>query len=91
MTSVFMKLNPELYAGFLEQSLESYCANKIEAISQEIEQTGLYALASGVISPGCNFGVEVLYLDLSEGEEVTRHHAFKGPENRPTITLLYRP
>ncbi|KAL9114922.1 MAG: hypothetical protein Q9227_001165 [Pyrenula ochraceoflavens] len=91
MTSVFMKRNAELYQGFLEEPVESYCQNKIEAVGQEIEQPGLYAVTSGVISPGGIFALEVLYLDLSEGDQVTRHSFLEGSANCPTITLLYRP
>lgn len=90
MTSTYMKLNASLYEGFLEAPVEEYCAAKIEATNQEIEQPGLFALATGVIAPG-GFGLEVLYLDQSEGDDVTPYNFVPDGQPRLIITLLYRP
>lgn len=90
MTSTFLKLNASLYEGFLEVPVEEYCATKIEATNQEIEQPGLFALTTGVIAPG-GFGLEVLYLDRSEGDDVTPYNFVPEGQHLPTITLLYRP
>lgn len=91
MTSATMKLNPDQYQPYLEQPLFEYCQSNVDAFGQEIEQISLQALTDGVIAPA-NMKVIVMYLDRSEGNEVTPHHlaANAGPD-WPAITLLYRP
>jgi ubiquitin thioesterase protein OTUB1 len=86
-----MKLNPDQYQPYLEQPLFEYCLSNVDAFGQEIEQISLQALTDGVIAPA-SMNVIVMYLDRSEGNEVTPHHlvAGAGPD-RPAITLLYRP
>ena len=91
MTSAFMQLNAHLYLPFLETpTMEEYRACHIDAMSQEIEQMSLQGMTDGVIAPG-GIAVEVLYLDRSEGNEVTPHPFVQGAEAWPTIRLLYRP
>jgi ubiquitin thioesterase protein OTUB1 len=91
MTSATMKSNPDQYQPYLEQPLFEYCRSNIDAFGQEIEQISLQALTDGVIAPA-NMNVIVMYLDRSEGNEVTPHHLVANASpDWPTITLLYRP
>ncbi|KAK2741357.1 hypothetical protein FQN57_005641 [Myotisia sp. PD_48] len=93
MTSAWMRLNPERYAPFLQIPLEQYCASTIDTVKTEIDELGLQGLADGVIAAS-GFSLEVMYLDRSEGNEVTVHSLTPGNLPRPdfeTITLLYRP
>lgn len=86
-----MKLNPNLYQPFLSLPLDQYCTTRIETVRTEIDEVGLQALVHGVIKDS-GFGVEILYLDRSEGNVVTPHQL--SPPNNPsgaTIRLLYRP
>lgn len=91
LTSATMRLNPDQYQPYLEQPLFEYCRSNVEAFGQEIEQISLQALTDGVIAPAL-INVVVMYLDRSEGSEVTPHQlvASASPD-WPTITLLYRP
>jgi ubiquitin thioesterase protein OTUB1 len=91
MTSATMKSNPDQYQPYLEQPLIEYCRSNVDAFGQEIEQISLQALTDGVIAPA-NMNVVVMYLDRSEGNEVTPHHLVASASaDWPTITLLYRP
>jgi Peptidase C65 Otubain. len=91
LTSTWMKLNPQQYQAFLSGPLDEYCAKHIDPLKTEIDQVGLQALLDGVIQ-GSGFGVEILYLDRSEGDAVTPHRLVPGSTpNGPTIRLLYRP
>ena len=86
-----MKLNSDQYEPYLEQPLFEYCQTNVDAFGREIEQISLQALTDGVIAPA-RINVVVMYLDRSQGGEVTPHYfvANAGPD-WPTITLLYRP
>lgn len=91
MTSATMKLNPDQYQPYLEQPLFEYCQSNVDAFGQEIEQISLQALTDGVIAPA-GITVLVMYLDRSEGSQVTPHHLVSNPAPAsPAITLLYRP
>lgn len=86
-----MKLNPEQYEPYLEQPLFDYCQSNVDAFGQEIEQISLQALTDGVIAPA-RISIIVMYLDRSQGNEVTPHHLVANTDpDWPTITLLYRP
>ena len=86
-----MKLNLDQYAPYLEQPLFEYCQSNVDAHGQEIEQISLQALTDGVIAPA-QINVVVMYLDRSQGGEVTRHQfVANAGANWPAITLLYRP
>ncbi|OJD18016.1 hypothetical protein AJ78_01908 [Emergomyces pasteurianus Ep9510] len=89
MTSAWMKLNPGRYVDFLGISVDEYCAKTIETVKTEIDEIGIQGLFDGVIE-GSGFAIEILYLDRSEGTEVTPHLL---SSNNPiaTIRLLYRP
>jgi ubiquitin thioesterase protein OTUB1 len=86
-----MKLNPDQYQPYLELPLLEYCQSNVDAFGQEIEQISLQALTDGIIAPA-HIAVVVMYLDRSEGNEVTPHHLVASADDDwPTITLLYRP
>ena len=70
--------------------LDQYCSSRIDPVKTEIDEVGLQALIDGVIE-GSGFGVEILYLDRSEGEVVTPHLLSSNRPNGATIRLLYRP
>lgn len=90
LTSAWMKLNPQRYQAYLTMSLDQYCATRIEPVRTEIDEVGLQALVDGVIE-AAGFGVEILYLDRSEGEYVTPHQLSPNRPSGATIRLLYRP
>ena len=86
-----MQFHPEQYQPFLEgMTVYDYCKTHIEAHAQEIDQAGLQVLTDGIIAPA-GIALEVLYLDLSEGDEVTPHAFVPNAADWPTIRLLYRP
>lgn len=87
-----MKLNANRYSAFLDlsTSVEQYCSTRIDPVKTEIDGIGLQALVDGVIE-GSGFGVEILYLDRSEGDVVTPHQLTTNRPNDATIRLLYRP
>ena len=86
-----MHFNQDRYQPFLlETSVDAYRQSHIDAHAQEIENIGLQALTDGVISPA-GIAVEVLYLDRSDGDEVTPHEFVANASSWPTIRLLYRP
>jgi ubiquitin thioesterase protein OTUB1 len=85
-----MQFNANQYEAFLEMTVYDYCKTHIEAHAQEIEQVGLQVLTDGIIAPA-GIALEVLYLDRSEGDEVTPHMFVPDAVNMPTIRLLYRP
>jgi ubiquitin thioesterase protein OTUB1 len=91
LTSATMKLNPDQYQPYLEQPVFDYCQSNVDAFGQEIEQISLQALTDGVIAPA-QMSVVVMYLDRSEGHEVTSHYlVVNAAPDWPAITLLYRP
>ncbi|KAJ5692386.1 Ovarian tumor otubain [Penicillium macrosclerotiorum] len=90
LTSAWMKLNPQRYQAFLSLPLIKYCETRVETVRTEIDEVGLQALVDGVID-AAGFGVEILYLDRSEGEAVTPHQLSPNRPSGATIRLLYRP
>lgn len=90
LTSAWMRLNLHRYQAFLSLPLDQYCATRIETVKTEIDEVGLQALVDGVIE-GAGFGVEILYLDRSEGDAVTPHQLSNSCPSGATIRLLYRP
>jgi len=90
VTSAYMQLHADDYEPFLEMPVDQYRVARIDPANQEIDQIGLQALTHAVIS-SAGFGLEVLYLDRSMGEEVTPHQFSHTTGNVPTIRLLYRP
>ena len=70
--------------------LSDYRASRIDPAQQEIDQIGLQALVDSVIAPA-GFGLQVSYLDRSEGDKVTPHQLAQNGDHLPNIELLYRP
>lgn len=86
-----MKMHPDQYQPYLVQPLQEYCQSNVDAFGQEIEQISLQALTDGVIAPA-SINVVVMYLDRSQGDEVTPHHLVaNATPDWPNVTLLYRP
>ena len=85
-----MQFNAAQYEPFLETTVQEYRSSRIDAHAQEIEQVGLQALTDGVIAPA-GIALEVLYLDRSQGDQVTPHSFVPNSRGWPTIRLLYRP
>jgi len=92
-----MKMNPHIYADFLEGvDVTTYVLQNIEPSQIELDHLGLQGLATSVIN-AAGIAIEVLYLDRSEGEEVNTHQLpvldIGGNPiiGAPTIRLLYRP
>lgn len=89
-----MKTHDADYAPYLiDDTIDQYCEAKIMPIGAEIDHVGLAALKDVFLSPaGLTF--EVLYLDRSEGSEVTMHR-FDPPGRNGysigSVRLLYRP
>ena len=90
MTSAWMKLNAERYEAFLPMPVDQYRTSVLEVVKTEIDEIGLQALVDGVIE-GSGFGVEILYLDRSDGSEANPHVLCPAKDGLPTIRLLYRP
>lgn len=97
LTSAWMKMYPQVYAGFLAgMDVDAYCTQNILPAAIELDHLGLQCLATSVINEA-GIAIEVLYLDRSEGKEVNTHRFpvldgdGKVVEEAPTIRLLYRP
>ena len=88
-----MKTRDEYAPWLLGQTVEQYCKNQIEPMAAEIDHVGLVALKDALLSPA-GISLEVLYLDRSEGSEVTMHRfdpVTNGGYTIGSVRLLYRP
>ena len=89
-----MKTHEENYAPWLlGQTVDQYCESSVLPISAEIDHVGLVALKDALLSPA-GLSLEVLYLDRSEGSEVTMHRfdpVTGGSYPVGFVRLLYRP
>ncbi|MCJ1459299.1 hypothetical protein MMC28_009676 [Mycoblastus sanguinarius] len=96
ITSAWMRSQAAHFADFVpDRDVKLYCAKNIEAFTVELDNLGLQALATAIVNKA-GIAIDVLYLDRSEGEEVTPHQwpVFDADNNvldAPTIRLLYRP
>ena len=92
-----MKTHDAEYAPWLlGQTVDQYCDASILPVGAEIDHVGLTALKDVLLSPA-GIALEVLYLDRSEGQEVTMHRFdpvnvvnTNGPV-LGSVRLLYRP
>lgn len=88
-----MKTRESEYAPWLlGQTVDGYCNLSILPVGAEIDHVGLSALKDVLLSSGIT--LEVLYLDRSEGSEVTMHRVdpvASGGHTFGTLRLLYRP
>lgn len=89
-----MKTHDENYAPWLlGQTVDEYCQQAVLPIAAEIDHVGLVALKDALLSPA-GMSLEVLYLDRSEGNEVTMHRfdpVNPGGYTIGSVRLLYRP
>ncbi|KAL8691043.1 MAG: hypothetical protein Q9218_003645 [Villophora microphyllina] len=98
VTSAWMKTHADTYVHFVPENstIDQYCKIHIEPHAVEIEHLGLQALVDAVVKPA-GIAVQVLYLDLSAGDQVTEHWPAAAPsanssyDGAHTIRLLYRP
>lgn len=90
VTSGHIRKNADNYAAFLPMEINNYCNVVLETIKTEIDEIGLQGLMDCVIKDS-GVAVEILYLDQSPGETVTRHRFIEKEENAPVMILLYRP
>jgi len=77
--------------------LKTYCSHNIEAANCEIDNIAVVALAEAIVKPA-GFGLQVMYLDRSPGEEINNTYCAEPTsqdgiplQNPPTMRLLYRP
>ncbi|PIA98140.1 Ubiquitin thioesterase otubain-like [Cercospora beticola] len=94
LTAAWMKSKETEYAPWLlGQTVESYCQNQVLPVKAEIDNVALSALKDVLLSPA-GILLEVLYLDRSEGSEVTMHRfdpVASGGFILGSVRLLYRP
>jgi ubiquitin thioesterase protein OTUB1 len=93
MTAAWMKTRETEYAPWLPGPVDTYVANQVLPVDAEIDHVGLTALKDVLLSPAGIF-LEVLYLDRTEGSEVTMHRfdpVAAGGFTVGTLRLLYRP
>lgn len=94
LTASWMKTHESDYSGWLEgKTMTQYCDSFIMPTAAEIDAVGLTALKDVLLSPA-GMPLEVLYLDRSEGSEVTMHRFDPTTPNGYSIgsvRLLYRP
>lgn len=89
-----MKTRDADYAPWLlGQTVDQYCQDQILPVLAEIEHVGLSALKDVLLGPAA-ISLEVMYLDRSEGDQVTMHRfdpVTNGGYTIGTVRLLYRP
>lgn len=86
-----MKTHPDDYAPFvLPHTIEEYVGSYIIAHGQEIDHPGIAAITDVLLKPA-NIALDVIYLDLSEGDEVNVHQFSTSTGSAQGISLLYRP
>ncbi|KAK4495406.1 hypothetical protein PRZ48_013737 [Zasmidium cellare] len=94
ITAAWMKTHDENYAPWLlGQTVDQYCNQSVLPMAAEIDHVGLVALKDALLSPA-GMSLEVLYLDRSEGSEVTMHRfdpVNAGGYTIGSVRLLYRP
>lgn len=91
MISYHIKENPKQYQDFIQDgTIDSYCSS-LETVSAEMDEISLTA-AHNLLGSAADVDVEVLYLDRSVGDTVTRHKwESKGEQTHGTVTMLFRP
>jgi len=91
LAAAWMKTRPDEYAPFvLPRSVDSYVESAIMPHSTEIDHPGINAITDILLKPS-GIALDVIYLDLSQGDEVTTHQFAAGTNAATTIHLLYRP
>lgn len=91
LAAAWMKTRPDEYAPFvLPQTVESYVESAIMPHGTEIDHPGINAITDILLKPA-GIALDVIYLDLSQGDDATTHQFAAGTEASTTINLLYRP
>jgi ubiquitin thioesterase protein OTUB1 len=99
LASAWIQSHQDDFAPFLLDypDVKSYCRDNIEAANCEIDNVGMAALGEIIVKPA-GFGLEVMYLDRSPGDEINQTYRLEptSPEGfplhgAPTLRLLYRP
>ncbi|KAL9526824.1 Ubiquitin thioesterase [Sphaerulina musiva] len=94
LTAAWMKTRETEWAPWLSnQSVDAYCRDEIMPVGAEMDNVALQALKDVLLSPA-GIRLEVLYLDRSEGSEVTMHRfdpVAAGGFTLGSVRLLYRP
>ena len=99
LASSCLKSAPSSYQDFIPDNLgvEAYSKQWIEPPNQEIDHLGMTLLIDVLLKP-IGFGVEIVYLDRSEGSQVNSHliqpedmNGMPMSPSGPVIHLLYRP
>ena len=92
-----MQTHEEKFQPFLlDKDVIQYCKISVEPHLSEIEHVGITAIFDLLLKP-IGFGLEVLYLDRSPGNEVNTYElkSIESDESKllnvPIIRLLYRP
>lgn len=99
LASSWLKFSADNYRGFIPDEIngvEGYC-KELQAPDMEIDHLGM-SLLIDVLLKQVGIAVEILYLDRSQGAEVTSHIIQAMDDNGtptfpggPMIHLLYRP
>jgi ubiquitin thioesterase protein OTUB1 len=94
LACAFLRSRANEFQDFIPElvGVDSYCKDVLEPSNNEIEHLGMTLLVEILLKPIC-VGVEIVYLDRSEGTQVNTHHyAIETPNTeRATIHVLYRP
>ncbi|KAF2003808.1 cysteine proteinase [Amniculicola lignicola CBS 123094] len=93
LASAWLQNHEARFADFIigYPSLKAYCQHNIEAAQCEMDHLAMQALAECVVKAG-GLALEVLYLDRSEGTEISPYREVpENVANPPTIRILYRP
>lgn len=94
LTAAWMKTHMEEYVPFTPGlDVEAYCNTTILPMGSEIDHLGLSALNDVLLSPAA-IGLEVLYLDRSQGPEIDLHNFTRAEQINAvaaSVRLLYRP
>ncbi|SMY29965.1 unnamed protein product [Zymoseptoria tritici ST99CH_1A5] len=93
LTAAWMKTREDEYAPWLiGNTVTQYCDSQVLPTYAEIDNIGLSALKDVLLSPA-DISLEVMYLDRSEGSEVTMHRFDPANGALPigSVRLLYRP
>ncbi|KAL1301446.1 hypothetical protein AAFC00_005698 [Neodothiora populina] len=91
LAAAWMKTRPDEYAPFiLPQTVDGYVEAAIMPHGTEIDHPGINAITDILLKPA-GIALDVIYLDLSHGDEATTHQFAAGTDASATINLLYRP
>ncbi|KAH9889112.1 peptidase C65 Otubain-domain-containing protein [Xylariomycetidae sp. FL2044] len=92
LTASELQRFPERYVGFIPDGVSCFIDTVVKVVDKEIEHMCIEPLCDLLLrEKGIGIGLEIAYLDRSEGSEVNRH-LFPGSTNgQDPMYLLYRP